>query len=165
VYGIEVDEANDEVIGMICVSKADEKSTILVVSENGYGKRTALDEYRITNRGGKGVRALNVTEKTGKLVGLLSVTEENDLMIMCKSGVTIRTSVKDIREAGRATQGVRLIRLDEGDEIAAVTKLDEMEEVAEIVLDENGNPIVPPTDTTATDTTTEGEAPIAPSEN
>ena len=165
VYGIEVDEANDEVIGMICVSKADEKSTILVVSENGYGKRTALDEYRITNRGGKGVRALNVTEKTGKLVGLLSVTEENDLMIMCKSGVTIRTSVKDIREAGRATQGVRLIRLEEGDEIAAVTKLDEMEEVVEIALDENGNPIVPPTDTTATDTTAEGEAPIAPSEN
>ncbi|MFM2048467.1 MAG: hypothetical protein RI955_1015 [Bacteroidota bacterium] len=164
VYGIEVDEANDEVIGMICVSKEDTTSTILVVSENGYGKRTALDEYRITNRGGKGVRALNVTEKTGKLVGLMSVTEANDLMIMCKSGVTIRTSVKDIREVGRATQGVRLIRLEEGDEIAAVTKLDEMEEVAEIILDEDGNPIVPPTDTTATPDA-EGTEPIAPSEN
>ncbi|MEY4875789.1 MAG: hypothetical protein RL708_938, partial [Bacteroidota bacterium] len=89
VYGIDLDEKNDEVIGMICVSKEDTTSTILVVSENGYGKRTALDEYRITNRGGKGVRALNVTEKTGKLVGLMSVTEANDLMIMCKSGVTI----------------------------------------------------------------------------
>ncbi|MFM2225259.1 MAG: gyrase subunit [Bacteroidota bacterium] len=164
VYGIEVDEANDEVIGMICVSKEDTTSTILVVSENGYGKRTALDEYRITNRGGKGVRALNVTEKTGKLVGLMSVTEANDLMIMCKSGVTIRTSVKDIREVGRATQGVRLIRLEEGDEIAAVTKLDEMEEESEIILDENGNPIVPPTDSTETPDA-EGTEPIAPSEN
>lgn len=128
VGGIEVDDEKDEVIGMICVKRDDKTRTVLVVSEKGFGKRSSLDEYRITNRGGKGVKTINVTEKTGVLVGILDVTEKEDLMITCKSGLTIRTGIADIREAGRATQGVKLIRLDEGDEIAAITKLDEYEE-------------------------------------
>src|SRR5580658_1210364 len=127
VAGIEVDDATDEVIGMICINKDDRSRTVLVVSEKGYGKRTPIDEYRITNRGGKGVKTINVTEKTGKLVGILDVTESEDLMITCKSGVTIRMPVKGISEQGRATQGVKLIRLDENDEIAAITKLDKLE--------------------------------------
>jgi DNA gyrase subunit A len=127
VAGIEVDDAKDEVIGMICVNREDKTRTVLVVSEKGYGKRTPIDEYRITNRGGKGVKTINVTEKTGKLVGILDVTESEDLMISCKSGVTIRMPVKGISEQGRATQGVKLIRLDENDGIAAITKLDKLE--------------------------------------
>lgn len=135
VYGIEVDDKNDEVVGMICVNKEDKSKTVLVVSEKGYGKRTFLDDpetgepnYRITNRGGKGVRTINVTDKTGSLVGLLAVTEKEDLMITCVSGITIRMAVRQISEQGRATQGVKLIRVDEGDEIAAITQLDEQEE-------------------------------------
>jgi DNA gyrase subunit A len=125
VAGIEVDDANDEVVGMLCVnlSNPDEK-TVLVVSEKGFGKRTAVDEYRITNRGGKGVKTINVTDKTGRLVGMLDVAPREDLMITCKSGVTIRMKVSDISEQGRATQGVKLIRIDEGDAIAAITKID-----------------------------------------
>lgn len=130
VTGIEVDDEKDEVIGMICVNKnAETASTVLVVSEKGYGKRTAVDEYRFTNRGGKGVKTISVTEKTGKLVGLLDVTAKHDLMITCKSGITIRMAVSGISELGRATQGVKLIRVDEGDEIAAITKMDEQEEI------------------------------------
>jgi DNA gyrase subunit A len=132
VTGIEVDDNTDEVIGMICVNKEDKSKTVLVVSEKGYGKRTPIDEYRITNRGGKGVKTISVTDKTGKLVGILDVTEKEDLMITCKSGLTIRMPVNGISEQGRATQGVKLIRLDENDEIAAITKLDKLEE-------ENGN--------------------------
>lgn len=143
VYGIEVDDQNDEVVGMLCVNKEDKTKTILVVSEKGIGKRTPLDEwneetqqweevYRITNRGGKGVKTLNVTDKTGKLVGFLAVNESDDLFITCVSGVTIRTHVKTIREAGRATQGVKLINLDEGDEIAAIARIDEQEEDEEL---------------------------------
>jgi DNA gyrase subunit A len=98
------------------------------VSEKGLGKRTDMEEYRITNRGGKGVKTINVTEKTGELVGLLAVEETDDLMITCTSGITIRMNVAKIREAGRATQGVRLINLDEGDVIAAIAKLAEQEE-------------------------------------
>ncbi len=128
VAGIEVDDNTDEVVGMICVNKEDARRTILVVSEKGFGKRTAIDEYRITNRGGKGVKTINVTEKTGRLVGILYVTEQEDLIITCKSGVTIRTGIVDIRAAGRATQGVTLIRLDEGDEIAAISQIEEQEE-------------------------------------
>ncbi len=128
VAGIEVDDNTDEVVGMICVNKEDASRTILVVSEKGFGKRTAIDEYRITNRGGKGVKTINVTEKTGRLVGILYVTEKEDLIITCKSGVTIRTGIVDIRAAGRATQGVTLIRLDEGDEIAAISQIEEQEE-------------------------------------
>src|ERR1051325_2620882 len=125
VAGIEVDDSGDEVVGMICVNpQTDESKTVLVVSEKGFGKRTAVDEYRFTNRGGKGVKTINVTEKTGKLVGMLEVAAKEDLVITCKSGVTIRMKVADISEQGRATQGVKLIRLDEGDEIAAITRLD-----------------------------------------
>lgn len=135
VAGVEVDDENDEVVGMVCVNRQDKSKTILVVSEKGYGKRTALDDpetgeanYRVTNRGGKGVKTINVTDKTGSLVGLLDVTEKEDLMITCVSGVTIRMKVKAVSEQGRATQGVKLIRIDEGDAIAAITKLDEQEE-------------------------------------
>ncbi len=125
VAGIEVENADDEVVGMICVNKDDSSKTVLVVSEKGFGKRTAIDEYRITNRGGKGVKTINVTTKTGKLVGILDVSEKEDLMITCISGITIRMKVSKISEQGRATQGVKLIRLDEDDEIAAITKLSE----------------------------------------
>ncbi len=125
VAGIEVDDTQDEVIGMICVNKDDKSRTILVVSEKGYGKRTLIDEYRVTNRGGKGVKTINITDKTGSLVDVLDVTEKEDLMITCKSGITIRMPVQGISELGRATQGVKLIRLDETDGIAAITQLDE----------------------------------------
>lgn len=128
VTGIEVDDENDEVIGMICVNREDTTRTVLVVSERGYGKRTPVDEYRVTNRGGKGVKTINVTDKTGKLVGILDVQTTQDLMITCISGLTIRMSVSNISELGRATQGVKLIRLDDGDKIAAITQLDEQEE-------------------------------------
>jgi DNA gyrase subunit A len=129
VAGIEVDDAEDEVVGMICIDKDDTSRTVLVVSEKGFGKRTPVDEYRITNRGGKGVKTISVTEKTGKLVGILDVKPAEDLMITCISGVTIRMSVNTISEQGRATQGVKLIRLDESDQIAAITKLDEEDEI------------------------------------
>jgi len=147
VTGIEVDAANDEVIGMICVEKNDTSKTVLVVSEKGFGKRTKVDEYRVTNRGGKGVKTINITEKTGSLVGILDVHEKEDLLITCKSGIILRTSTSNIKEAGRATQGVILIRLDDGDEIAAMSKLDEEEEESEnngndAVNDEAADPIV-----------------------
>ncbi len=158
VFGIELDENNDEVIGMLCIHKADVKKQILVVSEHGLGKRTPFLEaagpevtaedasnlveianaegvtekyllsYRVTNRGGKGVKTLNVTEKTGALVGLVGVQETDDLMITCVSGVTIRMKVSAIREAGRATQGVKLINIDEGDSIAAIARIAEQED-------------------------------------
>jgi len=115
---------------MLCVNpEAEAYKTVMVVSEKGFGKRTAVDEYRYTNRGGKGVKTINVTEKTGKLVGMLDVSEKEDLIITCKSGVTIRMKVSDISEQGRATQGVKLIRLDEGDEIAAITKIEDQDTV------------------------------------
>lgn len=142
VTGIEVDEKNDEVIGMICVKKDDIEKTVLVVSEKGFGKRTEIDEYRITNRGGKGVKTINVTDKTGPLVGILDVTEKEDLMITCKSGLTIRTSIADIRAAGRATQGVKLISLQGADEIAAITKLDEVEDIPAVESEGNVNAFV-----------------------
>ncbi|MDR1103342.1 MAG: DNA gyrase subunit A [Tannerella sp.] len=129
VRGMTLDGAADEVIGMVCI-KNPEKESILVVSEQGYGKRSKIDDYRITNRGGKGVKTINVTEKTGKLVGIKTVTEENDLMIINKSGVTIRMKVADLNIIGRATQGVRLINLEKrNDEIASVcTVMSEKEE-------------------------------------
>ena len=164
VFGIELDENNDEVIGMLCVAKTDVTKQVLVVSEKGLGKRTPFLEkidkvdgaeegsgedephnlvqigddkyllsYRVTNRGGKGVKTINVTEKTGALIGLVGVAETDDLMITCESGVTIRMKVSAIREAGRATQGVKLINIDEGDKIAAIARIAEQEE------DENGN--------------------------
>ncbi|MFZ1263251.1 MAG: DNA gyrase C-terminal beta-propeller domain-containing protein, partial [Chitinophagaceae bacterium] len=129
VAGIEVDDEKDEVVGMICVNpESDADRTVLVVSEKGFGKRTAVEEYRYTNRGGKGVKTINVTDKTGSLVGILDVSQNQDIMITCKSGVTIRMPVSGISEQGRATQGVKLIRLDEGDEIAAITQLDDQEQ-------------------------------------
>jgi DNA gyrase subunit A len=146
VNGIDVDDANDEVVGMVCVNVEDKTKTVLVVSANGFGKRTFLDDpdtgeanYRITNRGGKGVKTISVTAKTGSLVGLLAVTEAEDLMITCVSGITIRMPVNQISEQGRATQGVKLIRVDEGDEIAAITQLDEKEEeIEDIAAEEIG---------------------------
>lgn len=127
VRGITLDNEVDEVVGMVCVDSPE--TTILVVSETGYGKRSELDEYRITNRGGKGVRTLNVTEKTGRLVGILDVTDEDDLMIINQKGVTIRLGVADLRVMGRATQGVRLIKMKDGDSIASITKVKRDEEV------------------------------------
>ena len=118
VRGISIEDG-DEVVGMICV-EPDSKQDVLVLSENGYGKRTDQDEYRITNRGGKGVKTINITEKTGKLISIQAVTDDNDLMIINRSGLTIRTAVSQIRLAGRATQGVRIINLREGDAIASV---------------------------------------------
>ncbi len=126
VRGISIED-DDEVVGMICV-EPDSKQDVLVLSENGYGKRTDLDEYRITNRGGKGVKTINVTEKTGKLISIQAVTDDNDLMIINRSGLTIRTAVSQIRVAGRATQGVRIINLREGDAIASVMAVPHVEE-------------------------------------
>ena len=129
VRGMTLDGVDDEVVGLVCI-KHPEKESILVVSEQGYGKRSKIDDYRITNRGGKGVKTINVTDKTGKLVGIKNVTEENDLMIINKSGITIRMKVSDISVIGRATQGVRLINLERrNDEIASVCKvMSELEE-------------------------------------
>ena len=126
VRAISIDDDN-EVIGMIAI-EPDSKEDVLVLSENGYGKRTDLDEYRITNRGGKGVKTINVTDKTGKLISIQAVTDDNDLMIINRSGLTIRTSADQIRVAGRATQGVRVINLREGDSIASVTAVPKTEE-------------------------------------
>jgi DNA gyrase subunit A len=120
-------EDMDEVVGMIAI-EPDSKEDVLVLSENGYGKRTDLDEYRITNRGGKGVKTINVTDKTGKLISIQAVTDDNDLMIINRSGLTIRTSADQIRVAGRATQGVKVIDLREGDSIASVTAVPKTED-------------------------------------
>lgn len=144
VRGITLANEEDEVVGMICLSN--EESTILVVSEKGYGKRSYADDYRITNRGGKGVKTLNITEKTGSLISIKDVLEEDDLMIINKSGLAIRMSMDNLRVMGRATQGVRLINIKEGDEIAAVAKVanekDEEGDGAEMedVLDPNVAP-------------------------
>lgn len=149
VRGISLAGPEDEVIGMVCAEN-DTPDTILVVSEKGYGKRTFLNDpddgepiYRITNRGGKGVKTLNVTDKTGGLVAIKMVTDEDDLMIINKSGITIRMHVEDLRTMGRATQGVRLISLKGKDEIAAVAKVERSdEEDIEYQLDEEGNPVL-----------------------
>ncbi|REG90336.1 DNA gyrase subunit A [Algoriphagus antarcticus] len=140
VKAIKLNDDNDYVIGMVCASE--ENATLLVVSEKGYGKRSNLDEYRITNRGGKGVKAMSVTEKTGTLVAIKEVVETDDLMIINKSGITIRISVDGLRIMGRATQGVRLIKIGENDEISSVEKISKEEEVeaieeATVVSDEN----------------------------
>ena len=123
VKGMTLDNNGDEVVGMICVNDP-EKETIMVVSEQGYGKRSLIEDYRITNRGGKGVKTLNITDKTGCLVAIKCVTDENDLVIINKSGITLRMKVADVRVMGRATQGVRLINLEKrNDEIASVCKV------------------------------------------
>ena len=121
VRAINLENDSEEVIGMVCVNEGE--GEILVVSENGYGKRSALDEYRVTNRGGKGVKTMNITEKTGGLIALKNVTDEDDLMIINKSGVMIRISVEEMRVMGRNTQGVRLINLKANDSIASITKV------------------------------------------
>ncbi len=123
VRGISFSGVNDEVIGMICIP-LDKKCEVLVVSENGYGKRSDLDDYRVTNRGGKGVKTLNITDKTGAVIAVKDVTDSDDLMIINRSGVIIRMAVANLRVMGRATQGVRLIKIDDGDSIAAVAKVD-----------------------------------------
>ena len=137
VRGITLGDENDEVIGMIAVNAGD--SDILVVSENGYGKRSSIEDYRITNRGGKGVKTINVTEKTGSLVAIKNVTDEDDLMIINKSGVAIRMAVANLRVMGRATQGVRLIKVREDDSIAAVAKVMPDDEIVEDILDDDEN--------------------------
>ena len=135
VKGVTLESDEDEVIGMVCVNPSSSDTTILVLSEKGYGKRTDVDDYRITGRGGKGVKTISITEKTGNLVGILSVTEEDGLMIICKSGMTIRTAIDKLRIMGRATQGVRLINLKEKDSIAGLAKTPREEEEEEIVTD------------------------------
>ncbi len=139
VRGVSLPE-NGEVIGMITITDPANEH-ILVVSENGYGKRSDVEDYRVTNRGGKGVKTINVTDKTGDLIAIKNVTDNDDLMIINKSGIVIRLAVKDLRVMGRATQGVRLINLRNGDSIAAVTRVDHSDE-EEVLLDEEGNVIV-----------------------
>lgn len=130
VRGIRISGKNDEVVGMVCVN--DPETTILTVSEKGFGKRTQLENYRLIKRGGKGVKTMNVSDKTGKVIALKSVTDEDDLMIINKSGITIRMSVEEIKTTGRATQGVKLIRLGKDDEIAAVAKITEQDDDVEV---------------------------------
>jgi DNA gyrase subunit A len=136
VRGITLADDNDEVVGMVSVNDFD--SDILVVSENGYGKRSSLEDYRITNRGGKGVKTISVTEKTGQLVAIKNVSDKDDLMIINKSGIAIRLAVENLRVMGRATQGVRLINLKGNDAIAAVAKVlhdeDDVESMEEATL-------------------------------
>jgi DNA gyrase subunit A len=137
VRAITVDSETDEVVGMIVVQEGD-GFDVMVVSEQGYGKRSALEDYRITNRGGKGVKTITVTDKTGELVSLKAVTDEDDLMIITKKGTMIRMGVDTLRVMGRATQGVRLITLRKGDEIASIAKVPASEEEEDEVLDAEG---------------------------
>lgn len=192
VYGIELENDQDKAIGMICLPKQDINKQILVVSERGLGKRTPFLErlsenateeeklkairikdeegveqlyelsYRITNRGGKGVKTINITEKTGGLVGLLAIEEKDDLMITCKSGITIRMKVAVIREAGRATQGVKLINLDGNDEIAAIARIQDQEDEEVIAEGEEGTSTENSNDTPSTDDTNTDAADTAP---
>lgn len=150
VRGMTLDGGDDEVVGMICM-KPSEGNTVMVVSENGYGKRSVLDDYRITNRGGKGVKTLNVTDKTGHLVAIKSVNDENDLVIINKSGITLRIKMADIRVQGRATQGVKIINLEKrNDTIASVCCVDSEREEEQLVEDaEQLNDLTPDTDTAA----------------
>lgn len=147
VKGVTLEGKDDEVIGMVCIN--DPEANVLVVSEKGYGKRSLIDDYRITNRGGKGVKTMNITDKTGALIAIKSVVDTDDLMIINKSGITIRMQVDQLRVMGRATQGVRLINLRNGDEIAAVAKVEISEDEdlkEERDFDEDGNPIEPSAD-------------------
>ena len=139
VRGIRLNSEKDEVIGMIAINESE--TDVLVVSENGYGKRSSLEDYRITNRGGKGVKTISVTEKTGNLVAIKNVIDSDDLMIINKSGIAIRLAVENLRVMGRATQGVRLIKVRDGDAIAAVAKV--MSDDEDVELDEDGNKTIP----------------------
>ena len=140
VIGIDLDDEgqdSNEVIGMICIQQPN--ANVLVVSEHGYGKRSEVEEYRITNRGGKGVKTINITEKTGNLVGIKSVTDKDDLMIITKNGIAIRLNVADLRLMGRATQGVRLINIQDDDAIAAVTQVEREDDEASETIPNNLN--------------------------
>jgi DNA gyrase subunit A len=152
VRAITVDSETDEVVGMIVVKEGD-GFDVMVVSEQGYGKRSALEDYRITNRGGKGVKTITVTDKTGELVSLKAVTDEDDLMIITKKGTMIRMGVDTLRVMGRATQGVRLITLRKGDEIASIAKVPASEEEEDDLMDVEG-----------VENTVDGDAPAASAE-
>lgn len=149
VRGVRLENDQDEVIGMVCVNSSKTDVTIMVVSEKGYGKRTDIDDYRITGRGGKGVKTLSVTEKTGALISIKDVTDENDLMIITKMGITIRMKMSEMRVMGRATQGVRLIKVRDKDDIASVAKVPKVDEEEEDVMEGD--------DSTETNTNTEIE--------
>ena len=138
VRGVRLENDEDEVVGMVCVPSSAEDTSIMVVSERGYGKRTDVDDYRITGRGGKGVKTLNITDKTGHLISIKDVTDDNDLMIINKSGITIRLRMLDVRVMGRATQGVRVIKIRDKDEIASVAKVP-VEDEEDIENNENSN--------------------------
>lgn len=161
VRGMKLDGGNDEIIGMICMHP-DDNHNVMVVSENGYGKRSLLDDYRITNRGGKGVKTMNVTEKTGTLVAIKSVSDENDLVIINRSGITLRVRMTDIRVMGRATQGVRIINLEKrGDEIASVCSVDTDPEEEAVEALENPEILDAPADNTIdTDDETVDDEPV-----
>jgi DNA gyrase subunit A len=126
VRGVTLDSANDKVVGMVCITRDD--ANLLVVSEKGYGKRSAMDDYRITKRGGKGVKTINITDKTGRLVAIKEVGDDDELMIINRSGITIRIKVKELRVMGRATQGVRLIKLNDDDQISSIEKIQKIED-------------------------------------
>ena len=156
VIGIDLDEEDgksNEVIGMICISNMQEN--VLVVSEKGFGKRSDIDEYRVTNRGGKGVKTIQITEKTGNLISIKTVNDENDLMIITKNGITIRLNVASLRVMGRATQGVRLINISESDEIGAVTKVPREESIEENVEGDENSENTENTSTENNDSTSE----------
>ena len=135
VRGVTLEGDDDKVVGMICVVRED--SNLLVVSEKGFGKRSSIEEYRITKRGGKGVKTINLTEKTGKLVAIKEVVDSDDLMIINRSGITIRMEVAELRVMGRATQGVKLIRLGDDDEISSVEKIERLTDSEEEEQNEN----------------------------
>ncbi len=163
VRGMRIAETNDEVIGMICVS--DKSANVMVVSQKGFGKQSEIDEYKVTNRGGKGVKTIKITEKTGNLIAIKDVTDEHDLMIINKSGLTIRLAIASLRVTGRATQGVKLINMRATDEIAAITKVNHEEEPEVIEGEEGveGSEPIEGTDapeSTSTDASAEGEAPV-----
>ena len=153
VRGVTLEGEKDEVIGMICVEDGDDQ-TVLVVSEKGYGKRSLIDDYRVTNRGGKGVKTINITDKTGSLIAIKNVTDDNQLMIINMSGITIRMGMEELRIMGRATQGVRLIKLAEEDEIAAVAKIESFDDEN---LDDLEDDVTPDVDDSATDNSGEEE--------
>ena len=151
VRGMKLDDGDDQVVGMIVVNNA-ETETVMVVSENGYGKRSQVEDYRKTNRGGKGVKTFSITEKTGRLVAIKNVTDDNDLMIINKSGIAIRLAVSECRVMGRATQGVRLINLSKkNDVIASVCKVMSTEKEAEVSGDKDDENATPATDVQATE--------------
>lgn len=161
VKGITLESDTDEVIGMVCAdTTAEVQNTILVVSEKGYGKRTELDDYRITGRGGKGVKTMNITDKTGDLIAIKSVNDEDGLMIINRSGIVIRLKVSSLRVMGRATQGVRLINIKENDQIASVAKVESMESGEEEVVAEKLNEdIIDSTESTTNETDSNSDAP------